>query len=165
MSIPIRPSIDRIKTSLQAAAAEARDSRSNDVWTRTLMKHVGQLGQLLKWSVASGRYPDADHLGDWLFDMTWYHADEQDQLLSLGLVLESEWGRYWADIRFDFEKLLIADAPIKVMVFEEVEDSVILFERLKERIKTYRGMRSGHTFLFACFKGVTRDFEFETFHP
>ena len=129
------------------------------------MKHVGLLGQLLKWEVASGRYPDADHLGDWLFDMTWYHADEQGQLLSLGLVLESEWGRYWADIRFDFEKLLIADAPMKVMVFEEVEDSFVLFERLKERITAYEGIKSGQTYLFACFKGKTRDFEFDTFQP
>ena len=129
------------------------------------MKHVGKLGHLLKWSVASGRYPDANHLGDWLFDMTWYQADEQDQLLSLGLVLESEWGRYWTDIRFDFEKLIVVDSPLKVMVFEEVEDSAVLFELLKERITRYEGIKAGQTYLFACFKGVTRNFEFDTFQP
>ena len=129
------------------------------------MKHIGKIGQTLKWSVASGKYPDADYLGDWLFDMTWYHADEQDQMLSLGMVLESEWGRYWTDIRFDFEKLLIADAPIKVMVFEEVEAPLVLFGRLKERVTSYEGIKNGQTYLFACFKGATRDFEFDTFQP
>ena len=132
------------------------------------MEHIGQQGIAMGWALACGRFPEADHTGDWLFDMTWYEADDEGQLLSLGLVMESEWGPYWNDVRFDFEKLLVADAPVKVMVFEEVRDvegSAALFEKLKERVNAYKGIKVGHKYLFACFKGDTRGFEFEVFEP
>ena len=58
--------------------------------------------------------------GEWLFDVTClrYHSDGYGYLKRVPLVAESEWSRRIDDIYSDFEKLLVACADVRVMVFD-----------------------------------------------
>jgi len=49
--------------------------------------------------------------------MVWYRNEEPGHLREIGMVLESEWNQDLYEIRYDFEKLLVAKSPIKVMIF------------------------------------------------
>jgi hypothetical protein len=52
----------------------------------------------------------------WLWDMTWVELSE-GKLIDLPLALESEWLRTFDEILFDFEKLLVCRARLRVMIF------------------------------------------------
>lgn len=55
--------------------------------------------------------------GEWLYDVVWLDYDEDDFLTSVPLVAECEWDprREWIDD--DFQKLLLARADSRIMVF------------------------------------------------
>lgn len=58
--------------------------------------------------------------GEWLYDLTWlkYCADRSDRLLvDVHLVAEIEWDNRDSHIQDDFEKLLLARASVRLMVF------------------------------------------------
>ena len=56
---------------------------------------------------------------EWLFDVTCLveDADIEWCIYKTALVAECEWGS-WTDICHDFQKLLVADAEVRVMVFD-----------------------------------------------
>ena len=56
---------------------------------------------------------------EWLFDVTCLveDADIDWCIYKTALVAECEWGA-WIDIRHDFQKLLVANAEVRVMVFD-----------------------------------------------
>ena len=56
--------------------------------------------------------------GEWLFDVTCLQYDSDGYLRRVPLVAESEWSRRIDDIYSDFEKLLVACADVRVMVFD-----------------------------------------------
>ena len=65
-----------------------------------------------------GRIPACFHGGEWLFDALWYLADKKDEFMrSIPLVAECEWAQ-GGDVIDDFQKLLVARADVRVMVWE-----------------------------------------------
>ncbi|WP_431025633.1 hypothetical protein [Halomonas sp. H5] len=82
----------------------------------------------------------ADNRGEWLYDLVWRRLDANRNLLGMPLAVEIEvsdsslWG-----IRYDFNKLLQAQADHKLMVFQVQTKSEVeaAFERLEESIKVY----------------------------
>ena len=138
--------VDALQTAVVAALddvdgsciAEGRDSP----WTEAVLKALSQTGQKLGFYVcAAGKPPGARH-GEWLWDCTWldYEGDDPHKPLRLApMVAECEWkgsvrgSEYLKKILYDFEKLLVANAPLRVMVFEktsEFESSSIAKELL-----------------------------------
>ena len=78
--------------------------------------------------------------GEWLYDLVWRRLDANRNLVGMPLAVEIEMSdnRLWG-IRYDFNKLLQAQADHKLMVVqvqtqEEVE---AVFERLQESIDVY----------------------------
>ncbi|AWI08493.1 hypothetical protein CKA38_03815 [Ereboglobus luteus] len=52
---------------------------------------------------------------------------------------------------YDFEKLLVSNSPVKVMVFQSKENSYNdLFKHIKSAIKTYK-QGSDCTYILACY--------------
>ena len=84
-------------------------------WTRKVKRVLVDIGLQKGYRVCtSGFREEADE--EWLYDLVWFQNDNDDRLERLGLVMESEWTTSVRSLRFDFEKLLQANAPLKVMV-------------------------------------------------
>ena len=60
--------------------------------------------------------PNAD-AGEWLFDVTCLHYDDEGYLLRVPLIAECEWGNE-DEIADDFQKLIVSGADVRVMVFD-----------------------------------------------
>ena len=84
---------------------------SNTGITKKIKDKIGKLGYEKKYEVAS-----SIHNGEWLYDLVWF-KEENEILIDVGLVLESELSdRSVKGLRFDFEKLLLANCEIKVFI-------------------------------------------------
>ena len=90
--------------------------------------------------------------GEWLFDVACLQYDSDAYHRRVRLISESEWSRKIGDIWDDFEKLLVACADVRVMVF----DGTILsgyddkFEEFSAYIAKSEHTVAGDTFLLAA---------------
>jgi hypothetical protein len=72
-------------------------------------------------------------------------------VLDLPLVVESEWDPDPNEILWDFQKLLIARARLRVMVFTAPEKEVApRFQSLRQAIADYSGTHKGDRYLLIC---------------
>lgn len=84
-------------------------------WTRSVKRVLVDIGLRNGYRICtSGFKEEADE--EWLYDLIWFKNSCDDRLEKLGLVMESEWHVSIKSLRFDFEKLLQAIAPLKIMV-------------------------------------------------
>ncbi len=98
---------------------------SDSGWTAKIKKGFLELGKKFDYETC----PDECNR-QWLYDLIWFKNNEYNHLVELSLVLESEWSKNIYEIKYDFEKLLVAKAPIKVMICQEngnVEDLIKMF--------------------------------------
>lgn len=101
---------------------------------------------------------------EWLYDMVWYEETEEGddrRLVDVPLVLESEWMKSTGQIRYDFEKLLVANARHRVLICQAApinRNSVLSY--LRDAVKQYRLGRAGDRFLIALLDSVEEEFEF-----
>lgn len=90
---------------------------------------------------------------EWLYDVTWLAwSTDGSVALDVPLVLESEWKR--SGIGYDFDKLLLARAQLRVMVFETVNrgQSETITSGLLRRIAAFAPSRPGDRYLFAAWE-------------
>jgi hypothetical protein len=93
----------------------------------------------------------------------WYRNEPPGHLREIGLILESEWCKDEFQIRYDFEKLLIAKSPIKVMVFQDFEDNLPkLWSLLETGIRTFRTEPANEKYILAAFRNQDYSFEVKT---
>ena len=112
------PLLDLIEAEIVEVLREAEERASKEewsdsTWTREIKSSIARIGNRCNYAVYASSIPEAKG-GEWLFDMTWIEQNRKGGLLSIPLVLESEWGRS-ADAIDDFQKLLIARADRRVM--------------------------------------------------
>lgn len=113
---------------------------------------------------------------EWLYDLHWYEEQKQEKYkqTSLPLVVECEWDWIrenerkkelkkrkpktdkFGEIKWDFQKLLVANADLRVMIFKpRFTEGKFLNEKLDqyftETITGYRNLPSGSKFLFIAF--------------
>jgi hypothetical protein len=142
---------DQIKSTLEAIQlGVAKD-------TENVLFAIGTLGKKLGYEVHGLR----DHFQpEWLYDLCWYSNSPDGKLLNVTLVLESEWDIKRADIKYDFEKLLIAKANIKVFVFQAKSQNVANYlKELEQGIHAYKGGCSGEIYLLACYDYINDELE------
>ena len=90
--------------------------------------------------------------GEWLYDVTCLSYDAGGYIRRIPLVAESEWGSK-DDVYYDFEKLLLARADVRVMVFDGRVYGAANMDRFEEFAK-YIGKcdstETGDTYLLAA---------------
>ncbi len=96
------------------------------------------------------RQPSADG-GEWLFDVTCLSYYYDDFLKHVPLVAESEWGTE-NDIYDDFQKLLLARADVRVIIFDGARSPGYrrIFSILAKYIARHEGSRDGDTYLLVA---------------
>jgi hypothetical protein len=123
---------------------------SRPVWTHKIKEVVGGIGKKHDFSVCASGFVGGDW-GEWLYDLVWYRNNKDKRLASVPLVLESEWHLDGFEIRVDFEKLLLANSPLKVMVFQSREEDVeATFEKLTCGINEY-SFEGTCIYVLACY--------------
>ena len=108
-------------------------------------------------ATASGYPGPADR--EWLFDLIWFENSPEKHLKRLVLALESEWNRHPDEILYDFEKLLVAHAPLKVMVFQDNGRNLPeLWQMFETSLQTYAQHDADELYLFAAFQETPHAF-------
>jgi len=131
------------------------------------IRHTHGLGYVVCASECKG----ADN-GEWLFDLTWVAERKLPnggtEFIDMPLVVESEWNEdFEEEILSDFDKLMVARAWLRVMIFQgpDSQTKMRCFDGLRERIQAFVGSQSGGRYLFACFNydPAVFDVEFQQF--
>ena len=87
--------------------------------------------------------------------MCWYKdkKDEDSIIEKISLVAESELSPKFSSVKIDFQKLLVANAELRLLIFTAKSQKQL--ERLKSHfdkaISNYQLLEKGSAFLFACF--------------
>lgn len=109
---------------------------------------------------------------EWLYDLVWYEDDRNESytIKKTLLVVESEWAykrskdkiddKYGA-IKYDFQKLLLSNAELKLMIFRVSGNTkqklIELYNYFNNAIDKYEQMESGE-FLFIAFCDKEKSF-------
>jgi hypothetical protein len=90
-------------------------NRSGEFVTYNIKEIIGNYGHSKGFDVCACGFPG--HFdSEWMYDLVWYNEDETKKLKSVELVLESEQTYGIPAIKFDFEKLLIANTKYRIMI-------------------------------------------------
>ena len=143
--------------------------------TERIKAALTELGRTLNYKVEANRLPAhmrQSHGGqekntEWLYDIHWYEEVEDDDYMptSLPLVVECEWNPKrngerkqvpYSGIKYDFQKLLIANADLRLMIFrirkrDKEEDLQELSNYFDKAINSYRNLAGNSKFLFIAF--------------
>ncbi|MGZ5054904.1 MAG: hypothetical protein ACXWAT_08170 [Methylobacter sp.] len=98
--------------------------------------------------------------GEWLYDFVLREFDENNHLLGIRLVAEIELSDSKAQgLVYDFNKLLQADAPYKVFIFQQKDENLYseILKKIEAAINSYRHRLDSH-FLIACW--ITTKYRF-----
>lgn len=127
--------------------------------TAEVKRKVGDVGLQLGWQV----WPDKEHINSgWLYDLIW-QKKVNNALTDVGLVLESEWGGV-AHIQYDFEKLLLAKATYKIMVFQGSTKMICaIVPKLIISIESFKAKTKGEKYLFCAKNRDNESFEFTSY--
>jgi hypothetical protein len=120
----------------------------NRKWTNAIKNAVGDVGQRHQYVVYASECKFRRN-GEWMFDLTWSKESRKNGYkFRLPLVLESEWDP--KDIRWDFSKLLVARADLRVMVFwgHTKEKAENMLDDMLEQIGKYEGSAIGDRYMF-----------------
>ena len=136
--------IERIREKLNKLLLTLQDSSTD--WTKGINTTLCELGHELGYQVGA-KGLDFGY-GEWLYDVTWleysrgYQPSLENRLLDVHLVAECEWGNR-PNIKDDFEKLLLARASVRLMIYDGNYDpgSAAIAKSLEEYV---RGFRRGH---------------------
>jgi hypothetical protein len=168
---PIRDTPLRLEVLVQEALEELQAKGpglewSNATWTAQLKGSLVALGRRLDFETfASGTQGEvAPSGGEWLFDVSWLQYDGP-HLVKIPFVAESEWEPSLAAILDDFQKLLVARACLRLMVFSAPRGQPMSFclEKLLEGVTLCNMVTPGDRFQFACWLEPEKRFEFATY--
>ncbi len=115
-----------------------------ETWTRVIKTELCRIGQEgFGYKVyASGVSRNRRDDGEWLYDVTWlqYETSGNGELIGVPLVAECEWGDE-QDIEDDFERLLLARAGVRVMIFGGTNDPDVasrIANRLAKKVEAFK---------------------------
>jgi len=101
------------------------ETDSNKEWTiaiKTILEKINQ--NFFHNKIATSNLQNTES-GEWLFDFVIYEENKENYLNKLNLIAEIEWrnyNEYFPQLKYDFEKLLIAKCNYKLFIFE-VDDN------------------------------------------
>jgi hypothetical protein len=123
--------------------------RPNDLgqepdWTRGTFAALAELGRT-RYGFDSQYSTRCGGPGEIMWDYRWCQRDATGALVAVPLVAESEW--VWrTGIIHDFEKLLPADAPLRLMIFQAPSATQVrdFFQDFERRARLFRGRLPAH---------------------
>jgi hypothetical protein len=107
-------------------------------WTQATFEALRDLGS--RYGFESLYSSKVGGPGEWLWDFLWLSRDQSSgHILSMPLVAESEWGK--PTLRHDFEKLLVADTHLKLIVLQALTEDQLRnsIGELRSYSVSYRG--------------------------
>lgn len=113
-------------------------------WTAEAKKAMAKLGREMGCKI-SAHGIDADW-GEWLYDLVWYRDFKNENgieiLLSVDLVMESEWNPQYDEILLDFTKLLQAQSRYRVMLCNQRDknEAEKLIDLLQKSVEVYQNL-------------------------
>ena len=153
---------------------EIDDPKGNTEWTKAVKTELCKIGRdRFSFEVyASGvENPEPGH-GEWLYDVTWLEYEKNGRselnarrkLIDAPLVAECEWGDL-GDIYDDFEKILLARASVRLMIFDGNQNpgSKKIAEQLAGRVREFNGSRAEDVWLLAAWEGTNAAWPFQYF--
>jgi len=134
-------------------------------WTWLIKKAFIELGMKHSYKVCTARTAEqCEELtygnitcvewGEWLYDLVWYTESQgevhgEKLTISVPLVMECEWGVGIPNMALDFNKLLVANADLRVMVCgaydKETTDNFIAY--CERAVQSYQQGHIGDCFL------------------
>lgn len=132
------------------ASIDFSDGRGDRHWTLRIKSRLAQLGAEYQFETcASGLRDECE--GEWLYDLVWFR-NADGRLHEIGLVAESEWSTHFDYLRYDFEKLLVAISPLKLMIFQCHEGQLVdYFTRFEQGVRSFSQQLPGQTYVLAAF--------------
>lgn len=130
-------------------------------WTRRVKARVALIGEDRGYEVRPDVELESGGAPEWLYDLCWRDVGSEGELLDMRLVLESEWDRY--GLIYDFEKLLVARAGNRVMIWSEA-DAAAFRKRVKDlnrRANACKLTCRGDRTLYCCWLDLEDSFRFD----
>jgi hypothetical protein len=147
-----------IISTIKAIPATIPRGRGLTEWTAEVKSALRSLGKRKDYAVCPGPGDKA-----WLFDLIWFRNDQDHRLREVVLVVESEWSLDSDEIIYDFEKLLVAKSPIKLMVFQDHQENLTqLWSLLETGISSFQAEPANEKYILAGFRNSEYVFEFKT---
>lgn len=136
--------VKKIGEEIVEALKSANRAMPNREWTAKIKRIIMEIGVKHRFDICPSELNK-----EWLYDLVWYCNDRNDPkyLKNIFLVCESELDttkKQLDEIRYDFQKLLQSNAPLKVMlaqtyskyhtadeIFEDCRKGVLMCDNLK----------------------------------
>ncbi len=147
-----------IVSTLDEFISNCEEWDSNEYWTKEIKTRLLKIGSDNGFSVAASGVKGVDY-GEWLYDVFWY--SNRSKLVDIGLAAEIEWGISFEEhIQPDFEKLLVARARQRLMIFQAMNENVAkhIFQDLIEIIDRFKLNQSGDRYLLIGYNREKKDF-------
>ncbi len=140
-----------------SAIKSMQPGRGDKPRTAAIKRILITLGRARGYEVCASGFP-GECEKEWLFDLVWYRNEPKEHLREIGLVLESEWSRDPFQIKYDFEKLLVAKSPIKVMLFRDDRDNLpelwSLLETGIRNFQPFQPLPAGEKYILAAYENA-----------
>lgn len=154
--------MDEIETDIENAflnfqkSTDYNQKRGNGIWTIEIRTLLAKLGDQRNYWIATPGWE-----GGWLYDLVWYEKDEAGNLTRVPLVMECEWDLKLTGIKYDFEKLLLANAEHRLMICEAHPDNIEKWlAYFTSAIQTYKNGNKGDRFMIVILNSDSLEFEF-----
>lgn len=115
--------IEEICESIRTAIKNSKEEKSSKIWTQNLNVSLCKLAQNYGFAVYTKNIKAADW-GEWLYDFVCCEV-KNEEILRTVFVMESEWLSSDEEVLIDFNKLLLCNSEIKIMVYYNKDDDEI----------------------------------------
>lgn len=133
--------------------AHLRDLRGDASWTKIIKQNLSILGAKLGYETCASGTDNFTH-NEWLYDLIWFKEEGEGidkRMVEVPLIMESEWNLKFDEIKYDFEKLLLGNSPVKLMICQS-KSPKDLFPYFEDAISKYRLQRTNETYIIAILK-------------
>ena len=141
--------VNKIVAEFRKLEREAPALTTQSQWTEKVLTTLCRLGKkefgYTAWATGvPDKYRDGN---EFLYDASWLVVDNCERIISCLMVAECEWGDP-GGVDYDFQKLLLARAKVRVMVYwkHKRENQDETCDRLLKHVETFNGTK-GDTYL------------------
>lgn len=128
-------------------------------WSQAVKRGLVDLAKAYGWEAHASQCDNPDR-PEWLYDVTWLQRTG-GIIADSPLVAEIEWLHDGREIMKDFQKLLLARAEVRLMVFEASNPTRAreLTDELIAQARAYSRTEPGDRYILACLDNPRSDVE------